>query len=316
MPSFKAAVVSLLAATAAALPSVPKFTERQLEYHAVAKRQNAAAQALGLGDFDILQFALTLENLEESFYREGFAKFPASDFTALGLSDEQIQDLQNIGFTEGEHVILLQSSLAQNGVKPVQRCTYDFGFTTAAAMVQTAAVLENVGISAYLGAAPLLASPAILGVAGSILTIEARHQSSIRVFSGEKAVPQAFDAPLGPKAVFSLAAPFIKSCPSDSNLKLTAFPALKLADPSAPTTVNSVVKLQSDAAAGAKFCAFTSGGVVPGGTKFTPFSATDGCTIPEGVAGITYLSLSSAGPLTGALTDDITLAGPIAITVS
>jgi hypothetical protein len=55
MPSFKAAVVSLLAATAAALPSVPKFSERQLEYHAVAKRQNAAAQALGLGDFDILQ---------------------------------------------------------------------------------------------------------------------------------------------------------------------------------------------------------------------------------------------------------------------
>ena len=55
MPSFKAAVVSLLAATAAALPSVPKFTERQLEYHAVAKRQNAAAAALGLGDFDILQ---------------------------------------------------------------------------------------------------------------------------------------------------------------------------------------------------------------------------------------------------------------------
>lgn len=316
MPSFKAAVISFLAATAAALPSMPKLTERQLEYHTVAKRQNAAAQALGLNDFDILQFALTLENLEESFYREGFAKFSASDFTALGLSDEQIKDLQGIGFTESEHVIILQSSLAQNGIQPVQRCTYNFGFTSAAAMVQTAAILENVGISAYLGAAPLLASPAILGVAGSILTIEARHQSSIRVFGGQTAVPQAFDAPLGPKAVFSLAAPFIQSCPEGSNLKLTAFPTLKLANPSDKTTINSVLKLQSDAASGAKFCAFTSGGVTPGGTMFTPFSQTDGCKIPEGVAGITYLSLSSAGPLTGALTDDITVAGPIAITVS
>jgi hypothetical protein len=55
MPSFKAAAISLLAATAAALPSMPKLTARQMEYHTVAKRQNAAAQALGLNDFDILQ---------------------------------------------------------------------------------------------------------------------------------------------------------------------------------------------------------------------------------------------------------------------
>ncbi|KAM0256896.1 hypothetical protein ACHAQJ_004718 [Trichoderma viride] len=316
MPSFKAAVISLLAATAAALPSMPRLTARQLEYHAVAKRQNAAAQALGLNDFDILQFALTLENLENAFYQQGFAKFPASDFTALGLSQAQIQDLQQIGFTESEHVIILASSLAQNGIQPVQPCTYNFGFTDAAGMVQTAAILENVGISAYLGAAPLLASPAILGVAGSILTIEARHQSSIRVFSNQQAVPQGFDAPLGPKAVFSLAAPFISSCPTGSNLKLTAFPTLSLANPTDPTTVNSIVKLQSAASASGKFCAFTSGGVTPGGTMFTPFTEADGCKVPEGVAGITYLSLSSAAPLTGALTDDITVAGPIAITVS
>ncbi|KAL7795364.1 ferritin-like domain-containing protein [Trichoderma ceciliae] len=316
MPSFKAAAISLLAGTAAALPSMPRLTARQLEYHDVAKRQNAAAQALGLNDFDILQFALTLENLEESFYREGFSKFPASDFAALGLSQQQIQDLRQIGFTESQHVIVLQSSLAQNGIQPVQACTYDFGFTDAAGMVQTAAILENVGISAYLGAAPLLASPAILGVAGSILTIEARHQSSIRVFGSQQAVPQGFDAPLGPKAVFSLAAPFIQSCPTGSKLKLTAFPTLKMANPTDPTTVNSVLKLQSDASASGKFCAFTSGGVTPGGTMFVPFTEADGCKIPEGVAGITYLSLSGAGPLTGALTDDITVAGPIAITVS
>ena len=101
-------------------------------------------------------------------------------------------------------------------------------------MVATAAVLEEVGVSAYLGAAPLLADPAILGTAGSILSIEARHQTLIRIASGMQASPSAFDAPLGALNVFSLAAPFIKSCPEGSNLALTAFPALTLADPADP----------------------------------------------------------------------------------
>ncbi|KAK5993457.1 Protein rds1-like protein [Cladobotryum mycophilum] len=315
MASIRTIVMGLLAASAVALPSVPKFTARQVDYHHIARRQNAAAQKLGLSDFDILQFALTLENLEESFYRQGFAKFPDADFKALGLNDQQLKDLKQIGFTESQHVSLLQSSLAMAGIQPVRACEYNFGFTDAASMVKTAAVLENVGVSAYLGAAPLLADPAILGTAGSILTIEARHQSSIRIFSGQLAVPQAFDTPLGPKAVFSLAAPFISSCPDGSNLKIEAFPALKLADAQASTTINSVLKLQSDAQ-GATHCAFTSGGVIPGGTMFTPFSEADGCKIPEGVAGITYLSLAKSAPLEGNLTDDITVAGPIAITVS
>lgn len=261
---------------------------------------------------------MTLENLEETFYRQGFAKFPESDFAALGLNTQQIADLKQIGKTEQEHVILLQSALAQANQKPVQPCTYEFGFTDAAGMVKTAAVLENVGVSAYLGAAPLLSDPAILGTAGSILTIESRHQSAIRVFSKQVAVPQAFDAPLGPKAIFSLAAPFIKECPQGSNLAIQAFPKLAM-DPSqaaAAMNVGTQIKLTSDAAGSATHCGFTSGGVAPGGTIFTPFKAGEGCPIPEGVAGITYLSLTNSAPLTGALTDEITVAGPTIVTVS
>lgn len=56
MPSFKTVALSALAATAAsALPSQPKLTERQMQYHDLAKRQNAGAAASGLNDFDILQ---------------------------------------------------------------------------------------------------------------------------------------------------------------------------------------------------------------------------------------------------------------------
>lgn len=201
----------------------------------------------------------------------------------------------------------------------MQPCTYNFGFTDAAGMVATAAVLESVGVSAYLGAAALVSDGSILTTAGSILTIEARHQTFIRAASKSVAVPQAFDTPLSPKQVFSLAAPFIQSCPDGSNLILTAFPTLAMAaDQSAQAqavVAGATVQLQSDAAAGATHCAFSTGGL-PGGTVFTEFRADTGCVVPQGLAGITYVNLASAGPLTGVLTDDMIVAGPMVMQVS
>jgi hypothetical protein len=57
MPSFKTAVLSAFAAAASvsALPSSIRLSGRQLQYHDLAKRQNAGAAAAGLNDFDILQ---------------------------------------------------------------------------------------------------------------------------------------------------------------------------------------------------------------------------------------------------------------------
>ncbi len=208
----------------------------------------------------------------------------------------------------------------------MQPCEYEFGFTNAAGMVQTAAVLENIGVSAYLAAAPLLSDKAILSTAGSILTVEARHQSSIRVFSKQVAVPQAFDAPLGPRAVFSLAAPFIKSCPEGSNLKIEAFPKLAMmagasggnGTSSGALAVGSNFKVQADGNTGSEAtnCAFTSGGVFPGGTAFSNFTQAEGCQVPQGVAGITYVTLTKSAPLTGVLTDDMIVAGPMAVAIS
>ncbi|QPG96802.1 hypothetical protein C2857_005295 [Epichloe festucae Fl1] len=305
------ALPALLACTAGAFPVVARSNE-------TAAAPAAPAEGGGLTDPDILQFALTLEHLEEAFYRTGFAKFPDSDFEALGLKAEQVRDLKQIGRTEQEHVVFLQSALAQAGVQPVQPCEYDFRFTDAKAMATTGAQLENVGVSAYLGAAKLIRDPAILTAAGSILTTESRHQSSLRVLLGQTAVPQAFDAPLGPRAVFSIAAPFIRSCPPGSNLAIQPFPPLAMMDqpqPQQPAALaaGSMLRLKAaappDAGGAATHCAFTSGGVVPGGTAFTRFSETEGCQIPQGVAGVTYLSLSRAAPVDGVLRDEDTVAG-------
>jgi hypothetical protein len=320
MPSFKktfGVVVAGLAALSSALPAVPKLSKSQMKMFQHAKRQNAAAAALGLNDVDILQFALTLEWLEATFYQQGFAQFPATDFQALGLDQSEIDALIKIGETEEEHVILLQSAIAQAGVQPVQPCTYNFGFTDAAGMVATAAVLENVGVSAYLGAASLVSDTSILTTAASILTIEARHQTFVRAASRGIPVPQAFDTPLSPKQVFSLAAPFIQSCPEGSNLILTAFPTLAMPAGASAQAVaaGAAVQLQSEAAATATHCAFTTGGI-PGGTAFVPFDQAAGCVVPQGLAGVTYVNLASAGPLNGVLTDDIIVAGPMVMQVS
>ena len=310
-------VAAGLAAIASAAPAVPRMTKPQLNLHNLARRQNAAAAALGLNDVDILQFALTLEFLEAEFYRQGFIQFPADQFTALGLSQQEIQNLVNIGKTEEAHVVLLQGAIAQAGSQPVQACQYNFGFTDAAGMVQTAAVLEQVGVSAYLGGAALIADGGILTTAGTILSIEARHASVIRAASKIEAVPQAFDTPLSPKQVFSLAAPFIASCPQGSNLILTAFPTLTMAagQNAAALQAGATIQLQSDAATQATSCAFTTGGI-PGGTAFTPFDQATGCVIPQGLAGTVYVNLANAAPLTGVITDDIIVAGPMVMQVS
>ncbi|KAF2661368.1 hypothetical protein K491DRAFT_701070 [Lophiostoma macrostomum CBS 122681] len=270
---------------------------------AAAAAAAPSAAAGGLSDIDILQFALTAEHLESTFYKQGFAKFPASDFMALGLTDAQVKSLTNVGQTEAVHVSTLISAIATAGTKPVEPCDYNFdaAFADAKTMVATARVLEAVGVSAYLGAAPLINSSDILASAASIATVEARHQAFIRVASGAEAVPAPFDTALGPRAVFTLAAQFIKSCPQGSNLNIQAFPAISLQNP-AQATIGQNLKLADPAQpAGAQFCAF----VAPGGNQFQPLT-NGNCVVPQNIAGETYMMITKSK----SVADAEVLAGP------
>lgn len=77
-------------------------------------------------------------------------------------------------------------------------------------MAATARVVEQAGVAAYLGAAPLIEDPVILTAAGSILTVEARHQVVLNLLSQNgSTIPSAFDIALSPPEVLALASPFI-----------------------------------------------------------------------------------------------------------
>lgn len=61
---------------------------------------------------DILNYALTLEHLEDRFYREGLANYTQAQFAAAGFNAAFYQNLQEISFDETTHVNFLTSALA------------------------------------------------------------------------------------------------------------------------------------------------------------------------------------------------------------
>jgi hypothetical protein len=275
---------------------------------AAAPAPAAAAPAGNLTDIDILQFALTLEHLESNFYADGFQKFPDSEFAALGLQPAQITALKAVGQTESTHVTQLTAAISAAGSQPVQRCTYNFGFTTAKDMVNTARVLEAVGIAAYLGAAPVVKSPKVLTAAAEIVTIEARHQTFIRTAAQAVPVPNAFDTPLGPRAVFTLAAPFIQSCPAGSNLNIQPFPAIALQGGGAGIQAGQSLVLADPAQpTGAMFCTFLN----QGQTMFQPLT-NGACQVPPNMSGEVFMMVTRGQ----SIEDNEVLAGPSVILMS
>ena len=198
------------------------------------------------------------------------------------------------------------------------RCNYTFPATDVKSFLALASILEGVGVSAYLGAAASIMNGTYLTAAGSILTVEARHSAYLRSYLGEKPSGQPFDNPLDFNEVYTLAAPFITSCPSSNGmLPVKAFPTL-----TATSTGSIMNGSQVAVMAGTGFdtsmdtsdifAAF----VTVTGPIFTPVTS-DGSgkftvTVPAGVSGQSYVVLTKGN---STVTDDTIVAGPAIIEV-
>jgi rubrerythrin len=161
--------------------------------------QQAFAQG-EMGDIDILNFALTLELLEADFYRKGIAS---------SLSAETMKLAELFGEQEQDHVDALTKTIGDLGGTPVESPTFKFPFTDEASFLELAQTLEDTGVSAYNGAAPAIESKEVLGAAGSIVQIEARHAAAIRLLRKQTPAPGAFDEALEKQAVLDAVKPLI-----------------------------------------------------------------------------------------------------------
>ena len=159
----------------------------------------------------ILNYALTLEHLESVFYREALSTYSADDFAPT------VYDLlTQIGDHEAAHVDALTATINDLGGEPVEEASYDFGYTDVASFLATAAAIENVGVSAYAGAAPSVAAlaPSLVATALGIHSVEARHASFLAALINDadnNPFPDAVDAPRTPDEVLEIAGPFIVS---------------------------------------------------------------------------------------------------------
>ncbi|KAK6226939.1 hypothetical protein QIS74_00494 [Colletotrichum tabaci] len=267
------------------------------------------------GDSTILNYALALEYLERAFYGEGLKNYTEAEFCEYAgeVGEKFYKNLRIIYEDEKTHVDYIQKAL---GASAIAEPSFSFPVTDAESFLALASILEGVGVSAYLGAAGVIADKTYVPVAGSILTVEARHSSYIRAALGQKPFPAPFDTPLNFNQVFSLAAQFITGfAPGTPDLPFKAFPEL-----TAGPTRNSegaVFEGAYKAAVDAKtvpadaevYAVFFSGldiyyseVVVSGEDYVVP-------EIPEGPKGQVYVVLSTANGKDTKVSDENTVAG-------
>jgi hypothetical protein len=151
---------------------------------ASAKSTGRAAASRAASDVDILNYALTLEYLEAAFYAEGVKM--------SGVTGKELTFAKTVAMDEAQHVAFLKSAL---GAKAVKKPTFDFKGTTAdkTMFLKTASVLEDTGVAAYAGAAPMIANKKTLSAALSVHSVEARHAAWVRTLLGTNPAPVPFD---------------------------------------------------------------------------------------------------------------------------
>ncbi|MBC7451842.1 MAG: ferritin-like domain-containing protein [Cytophagales bacterium] len=151
----------------AALTSLP------FALFAMPKIVQASTQANTQSVTDTLNFALTLEYLEEAFYKQGLAK------SGL-IANEDMTIFNQIKKHESSHVVFLKSVL---GSSAVASPNFDFGtaFDNYTNFLATAQALEDTGVRAYKGqAGNLVTNKVALTAALQIHSVEARHASEVR----------------------------------------------------------------------------------------------------------------------------------------
>ena len=170
-----------------------------------------------VSDVNVLNYALTLEHLENAFYRDGLELYSDDELmNASVLSDygEELRmrvpgHLETVGAHEAAHVSAIADTVEQLGGTPVEEAEYDFGYTNPSEFLGVARALENTGVSAYAGQAGTVANDQVFGAAVGIHAVEARHASFLNELNVESPFPNGVDEPRTMDEVVEIAEQFI-----------------------------------------------------------------------------------------------------------
>lgn len=136
----------------------------------------------------VLNYALTLEHLENEFYAMGNAQ------SGLIPSGKDADIFMQIGKHEQQHVDFLIDTIGTLGGDPIEKPNFDFTvggafdpFNNYTQFLALSQAFEDTGVRAYKGQAPAVqGSDQILTAALAIHSVEARHASEVRRLRGLK----------------------------------------------------------------------------------------------------------------------------------
>ena len=158
----------------------------------------------GPSDVDILNFALNLEYLEAEFYTvattgrtirdigigiSGVGNLGATTGGGVVSLSERVREVaQQVATDEQMHVRFLRNALGNAAIaKPaINLEALGLGFRNETEFIILSRAFEDVGVTAYGGAAPLIQSAEILGAAARIALTEAQHAGVFRYFVFER----------------------------------------------------------------------------------------------------------------------------------
>ena len=180
---------------------------------------------LGSGDVGILNYAYALEQLEAAFYLQVVAT-PYGGMTAL--ETEYLTDIRNHEVGHREFFKAAITAAAPTMIIPSLEVNFSsIDFTSRTSVLNTAKAFEDLGVTAYNGAGQLISTtgngPTYLGLAGKIVSVEARHAALIADLISDGTFAATTDAngldmARTPAQVLAIAGTYIKTKIDASNL--------------------------------------------------------------------------------------------------
>ncbi|HEX8915142.1 MAG TPA: ferritin-like domain-containing protein [Humisphaera sp.] len=188
----------------------------------------------GTGDVKVLNYALLLEQLENSLYKQAALRLQGGGKNGVGKTipglglqagNPAVEVVVKFGLVEYQHRNFLHDALGAASLlrhPTFRNADFDFGIQSldAGEVLNLVYVAERTGVGAYLGAITKFKTRTYLQTAGAIQGTEARHTAAIaRVinlnYGGSLSVAplandnNGIDRPVAPDTVLKNVGPFI-----------------------------------------------------------------------------------------------------------